>query len=182
VRLKFEDPQNMAAHSANVTSLLRHMHGLQDGQPNDFTIVTSLDIQRFISMIKSGLAIFLGITAFAAMCVSGFVLANLFYISVSERGTEVGLRKALGAPSIAITMQFLCESVLLTIGGAILGVVWGTLLGQTVKSTLFSIEFSGYVFTLSLLAAVIVGIVFGLQPAYKAAKLEPINALKGQME
>lgn len=182
VRLKFEDPQNMDAHSANLTSLLRYLHGLEEGQPDDFTIISSLDIQRFIGMIKNGLSIFLGITAFAAMCVSGFVLANLFYISVSERSSEVGLRKALGAPSIAITMQFLCESVLLTIGGALLGMLWGILLGKTLKSTMFSIEFSAFVFAVSLLAAIVVGVVFGLKPAHKAAAMDPINALKGQME
>ncbi|MCL1890099.1 MAG: ABC transporter permease, partial [Desulfovibrionaceae bacterium] len=131
-------------------------------------------------LIKNGLFIFLGITALAAMCVSGFVLANLFYISVSERGTEIGLRKALGAPGLAITLQFLCESVLLTLGGAGLGVIWGMIIGLTVTSTLFSIEFSPFVFMCSLLAAVLVGIVFGLRPARRAAGLEPISALKGQ--
>lgn len=180
VRLKFEDPRNMGTHAGNVASLLRFLHGLPEGQPDDFSIVTSLDIQRFIGMLKNGLSIFLGITALAALCVSGFVLANLFYLSVSERGTEVGLRKALGAPSLAITLQFLCESVLLTIGGAILGMFWGLLIGFTITSALFSIEFSGFVFTLSLLAAVLVGIFFGLKPARKAAALEPINAMKGQ--
>lgn len=180
VRLKFEDPQNLEAHAANVASLLRHLHGLADDQPDDFRVVTSLDIQRFVGMIKKGLGVFLGITAFAAMCVSGFVLANLFYISVSERATEVGLRKALGAPGSAITMQFLCESVLLTIGGAGLGVIWGMLLGLTLKSGLFAIEFSPLVFLSSLAAAVAVGIIFGLKPAHRAAGLDPISALKGQ--
>lgn len=180
VRLKFEDPANLETHSANVASLLRHLHGLSGDQPNDFQVFTSLDIQRFIGMIKSGLGVFLGITALAAMCVSGFVLANLFYISVSERSTEVGLRKALGAPGSAITMQFLCESVLLTIGGAALGVVWGMLIGLTLESGLFAIKFSPTVFFSSLIAAVAVGIVFGLKPAHRAAALDPISALKGQ--
>lgn len=180
VRLKFEDPANLEAHSANVAGLLRHLHGLSGEQPDDFQVFTSLDIQRFIGMIKNGLGVFLGITALAAMCVSGFVLANLFYISVTERATEVGLRKALGAPGSAITMQFLCESVLLTIGGAVLGVLWGMLLGLTLKSGLFAIEFSPTVFFSSLVAAVAVGMVFGLKPARRAAALDPISALKGQ--
>lgn len=179
VRLKFEDPDNLGAHSSNVASLLRHLHGLGEGDQDDFRIITSLDIQRFIGMIKSGLGIFLAITALAAMCVSGFVLANLFYISVSERSTEVGLRKALGAPNSAITMQFLCESVLLTIGGAALGIIWGKLLGLTLKSGLFAIEFSPLVFLSSIVAAVLVGIIFGLKPARRAASLDPISALKG---
>lgn len=180
VRLKFEDPENLEAHSSNVTSLLRYLHGLGDDDPDDFRVITSLDIQRFIGMIKKGLGVFLGITAIAAMCVSGFVLANLFYISVSERSTEVGLRKALGAPGAAITLQFLCESVILTIGGAALGVVWGMLLGLTLKSGLFAIEFSPLVFLSSLVSAIIVGIMFGLKPAHRAAALDPISALKGQ--
>lgn len=180
VRLKFEDPENLETHAANLTGLLRHLHGLAPDQPDDFRVFTSLDIQRFIGMIKNGLGVFLGITALAAMCVSGFVLANLFYISVSERSTEVGLRKALGAPGSAITLQFLCESVLLTIGGAALGVIWGMLLGLTLHSGLFAIEFSPLVFLSSLAAAVLVGVVFGLKPAHRAAALDPISALKGQ--
>lgn len=182
VRLKFEDPENLETHSANVTSLLRYLHGLTEEQPDNFRVFTSLDIQRFIGMLKKGLGFFLGITAVAAMCVSGFVLANLFYISVSERSTEVGLRKALGAPRSAITMQFLCESVLLTIAGAALGVILGMLIGLTIKSGLFAIEFSPTVFFSSLVSAVLVGIIFGLKPAHRAAALEPISALKGQTE
>ncbi|MDR2892264.1 MAG: ABC transporter permease [Deltaproteobacteria bacterium] len=184
VRLKFTDPQNMDLHAGNIRSLLRYLHGLgpsqaEGGEPDDFTIITALDVQRFISMIKGGLSIFLGLTALAAICVSGFVLANLFYISVSERSMEVGLKKALGAPSLAITMQFLCESVLLTLGGALLGLCWGGLLSLFLRNSLFSIELSWRVFLCSTLAAVLIGLIFGLRPARKAASLEPISALKG---
>lgn len=181
VRLKFVDAENLEAHSENTRSLLRHLHGLGPEDPDDFTIVTALDIMRFINMIKGGMSLFLGITALAAMVVSGFVLANLFYISVSERTMEIGLKKALGAPSSAITMQFLCESVLLTLGGACLGLVWGILLSFTVKSSLFfAMAISWRVFAAALLAAVVVGVLFGLRPARRAAGLEPISALKGQ--
>lgn len=179
VRLKFVDADNLDAHAENVKSLLRALHGLAPGEPDDFTVITAMDIQRFISAIKGGISIFLGITALAAICVSGFVLANLFYLAVSERSTEIGLKKALGAPSSAITMQFLSESVLLTSGGAVLGLGWGMLLGQVLRGSLFSIELSWRVFAAAFLAAVVVGVLFGLRPARRAAAMEPISALKG---
>ncbi|MDR2825349.1 MAG: ABC transporter permease, partial [Deltaproteobacteria bacterium] len=72
VRLKFLDANNMDMHANNIRTLLRYLHGLDEDTPDDFTIVTALDIQRFISMIKGGMSIFLGITALAAVCVSGF--------------------------------------------------------------------------------------------------------------
>jgi putative ABC transport system permease protein len=179
VRLKFLDAQNMDMHADNIRTLLRYLHGLREDTPDDFTIITALDIQRFISMIKGGMFIFLGITAFAAVCVSGFVLANLFYISVSERCMEVGLKKALGAPRASITAQFLCEAVLLTLGGSLVGVFWGALFSLTLTNTLFRIELSWTVFLYSVAAAVLIGIVFGLKPAHRAAGLAPISALKG---
>jgi putative ABC transport system permease protein len=179
VRLKFLDAQNMDMHADNIRTLLRYLHGLDESTPDDFTIITALDIQRFISMIKGGMFIFLGITAFAAVCVSGFVLANLFYISVSERCVEVGLKKALGAPRASITAQFLCEAVLLTLGGSLAGVLWGSLFSMALTNTLFSIELSWTVFLYSVAAAVLIGVVFGLKPAHRAAGLEPISALKG---
>lgn len=180
VRLRFIDAANMEAHTENVKSLLRYLHGLGPDDPDDFSLITSLDIQRFISMIKGGMGLFLGFTAVAALLVSGFVLANLFYLSVSERSVEVGLKKALGAPSQAITMQFLCESVILTLGGAILGLVWGLFISLFLENNLFKIEPSWLVFFSAFLAAIAVGIIFGLKPAHKAAAMEPIAALKGQ--
>jgi putative ABC transport system permease protein len=182
VRLKFLDSWNMDMHADNIRTLLRYLHGLDEESADDFTIITSLDIQRFISMIKGGMSLFLGITAFAAVCVSGFVLANLFYISVSERCVEVGLKKALGAPKASITAQFLCEAVLLTLGGALLGILWGALFSATLTNTLFSIELSWTVFLYSIAAAVLIGIIFGLRPARRAAGLEPISALKGGVD
>ncbi|MDR2825932.1 MAG: ABC transporter permease [Deltaproteobacteria bacterium] len=179
VRLKFLDAANMDMHANNIRTLLRYLHGLDEDTPDDFTIITALDIQRFISMIKGGMSVFLGITALAAVCVSGFVLANLFYISVSERSMEVGLKKALGAPRSAITAQFLCEAVLLTLGGSFLGLLWGALFSLTLTNTLFRIELSWTVFLYSVVAAVLIGVIFGLKPAHRAAGMEPISALKG---
>ena len=84
LRVKFYAPENMEAHVANLRSLLRHLHNLQPGDPDDFSILTADEILKFLSMFKGGLMLFLGITALVAIIVGGFVLANLFYLSVNR--------------------------------------------------------------------------------------------------
>ena len=91
----------------------------------------------------------------------------------------MGLKKALGAPSGAITAQFLFESVLLTLGGALFGLLWGALISLFLRNSLFDIQPSWTVFFSSVIAAVLVGVIFGLKPAHRAARMEPISALKG---
>jgi len=180
LRVKFHDPERMPAHVENLRSLLRHLHNLGDSDPDDFTILTADQILQFIGMLKGSLVIFLGVTATAAMIVGGFVLANLFYISVSERTEEIGVRKALGAKSWHITAQFLFEAALLTTAGAILGMAMGMGLGQALSRLgILEIQFSAKVFFLALGSALTIGLVFGLRPARRAAQLDPVVALHG---
>ena len=180
LRVKFHDSENMAFHVANLRSLLRHLHGLKSSEKDDFSILTADEILQFLSMFKGGLLVFLGVTALVAVVVGGFVLANLFYLSVSERRTEIGLKKALGASRRAILLQVLIEAVLLTLLGALLGMVLGMAMGQLLERLeILEIVFSWKVFFLSLAAAVAIGVLFGLKPARQAAALDPIEALKG---
>ena len=180
LRIKVHDPERMDAHVENVRSLLRHLHGLQDGQDDDFTLLTADEILKFIGMLKGGLVAFLGVTATVAMLVGGFVLANLFYISVGERTNEIGLRKALGAPAWAITTQFLFEAAILPVAGALVGMGLGMGLGQALSRLgILEIQFSCKVFFLALGSAVAVGLVFGIRPARRAARLDPVAALRG---
>lgn len=181
LRVKFHDPDRMASHVENLRSLLRHLHGLKDGEPDDFTILTADQILKFIGMLKGSLVVFLGVTATAAMVVGGFVLANLFYLSVSERIFEIGLRKALGAKGWHITAQFLFEAALLTAAGALAGMGIGMGLGQLLAELgLLEIQFSAKVFFLALGSALVIGLVFGIRPARRAARLDPVAALRGE--
>lgn len=180
LRVKFHNPEYMSVHVANLRSLLRELHHLAPGEDDDFTILTADEVLSFMAMLKGGLMVFLGVTAAAAMAVGGFVLANLFSLSVSERSAEIGLRRALGARSSAVLTQFLLEATLLTIVGGLAGLGLGLGLGQLLsRLDILTIQFSWKAFGLALASAVAVGLVFGLKPARQAAALNPVEALQG---
>jgi len=180
LRVKFYAPELMAEHIANLRSLLRHLHHLEGEELDDFTIISAEEILKFLSMFKSGLLLFLGVTALVAMTVGGFVLANLFYLSINERRMEIGLKKALGARNWAILSQVLIEAVCLTLLGALFGMGLGMALGQLLaRLGLLQILFSWKVFGMAVTAALAIGILFGLKPARQAAALNPIEVLKG---
>jgi len=181
LRVKFHEPDYMDGHTENLRSLLRHLHHLQPEQDDDFTILTADEILKFLAMFKGGLTIFLGVTATIALLVGGFVLANLFSISVSERAEEIGLKKALGAHNSAIMLQFLIEACFLTLLGGVLGLFLGLGLGQFLsRLDILVIQFSWKAFFMALAGSQAVGLIFGLKPAKQAADLDPIQALRGE--
>jgi len=174
LRVKFHDAEHMETHTENLRSLLRHQHSLEPGDDDDFTILTADEILKFLSMFKGGLTLFLGITATIAIMVGGFVLANLFSISVSERSEEIGLRSA-------IMLQFLVEACGLTLLGGVLGLFMGLVMGQFLsRLDVLTIQFSWKAFFLALAGSQAVGLIFGLKPAKQAADLDPILALRGE--
>lgn len=180
LRVKFHDPEHMSAHVENLRSLLRHLHNLRPEEDDDFSILTADEILQFLSTFKGGLVLFLGVTALVAMVVGGFVLANLFYLGVDERRSEIGLKMALGAPRWAILVQILLEAVGLTLIGAVLGMFLGMAMGQLLaRLGVLEILFSWKVFGFALFASLAIGLVFGLKPARRAASMTPIEALKG---
>ncbi|MDR3641755.1 MAG: ABC transporter permease [Humidesulfovibrio sp.] len=180
MRIKFLEPQFMSAQVDNLHAFLRMSHHLADSDDDDFSIITADEILKFLSAFKGGLVAFLGVTAAAAMTVGGFVLANLFSISVSERSREIGLKKALGATKNAILLQFLLEAAFLTAVGGLVGLGLGLGLGQLLtRLGMLQILFSWKVFFLSLGSALAIGFIFGLKPAQAAAALDPIAALRG---
>lgn len=179
LRVKFHSPELMDDHVENLRSLLRHLHRLEPEQPEDFSILTADQILKFLAMLRGGLVVFLGLTAAGAMLVGGFVLANLFSISVAERTTEIGLRKALGAANWTISAQILLEAGMLTCAGAALGMGLGMGLGQALSRLgILDIEFSLKVFLISLGSALAIAGLFGLRPARHAARMDPVQALR----
>ncbi len=177
IRLKTSrDPD---ATIEDVKSVLRSNHGIQ-GTEDDFTTRSSKDILQFVSVISGSLFLFLGTAAIVALVVSGFVLANLFYLTIQERKKDIGIRRAYGATRKGILLSFLFESVFITIIGGIAGVLLSIALQGTFEK-LFDIPmvFSFKVVVFSLIFSFLTGLLSGLKPAMKASRIEPIEAIRG---
>jgi putative ABC transport system permease protein len=170
---------------SRITFTLRQDHGITDPNKDDFTIQTQADILAILGSITSILTLFLAAIASISLVVGGIGIMNIMLVAVTERTREIGLRKAVGATDNDILQQFLIESVMLTLLGGIMGIAIGAgIVGLVyfVLSTFFSI---GWVFAFPISAVVlglavsgIAGIAFGIYPARKAGKKNPIDALR----
>lgn len=162
----------------DVVSLLRKRHNLVGDMPNDFTIRTAEDAKQFLLVLQGTLVLFLGITGSISLIVGGFVMANLFMISVQERKSEIGIRRAFGAKKSHIIIQFLLECVIISLIGSIFGLLLAFLAGKLIIAyTTIPLSFSYKIFWITSIVASVVGIISGLYPAKKASELNPVEAL-----
>ena len=171
---------------SRVTFALRQTHGIIDPTKDDFTIQTQEDILSILSTITSTFTLFLAAIASISLLVGGIGIMNIMLVSVTERTREIGLRKAVGATDGDILQQFLIESVLLTVFGGALGILIGAgavglvYLGVTTFNPAlewpFALPLSSVV--LGIVVSGIAGVVFGIYPARKAGKKNPIEALR----
>ena len=162
-----------------VTSTLRGMRGLRPSQPNSFFLVgQDKMMETFDSLFGAIFMVGLGLSA-VGLLVGGVGVVAIMMISVTERTREIGVRKALGATRGTILWQFLVEAATLTSIGAILGLLIGAGLAWIVRANTpvpASVPFSAVV--ISLVAAALTGVVFGMLPATRASKLDPVEALR----
>ena len=162
------------------TILLRHRHRLGDDTDNDFNIRNQTEILSRASSIKYFLSWLLGGIAFISLLVGGIGVMNVMLVTVAERTREIGIRKAIGARRWDILMQFLIESVVMSATGGTIGVIIGLLTAFLFGIAQTSIQL--VVTPLSVIVAITfsaaVGIFFGFYPARRAAKLDPIEALR----
>ena len=180
MRIRFLDQQNLSTYVDELRSFLRKRHKLSQEEPDDFTIISPREIIKFLVALTGSLVAFLGVTGLIALIVAGFVLANLFLLSVRERTKEIGIRRAAGAKKRDILIQFLGESVFITTLGGIFGFVLALISSRLLMSIAqFPIHFSWKAFVIGMVLSWAVGIGFGLQPANRAANLKPIEAIKG---
>jgi putative ABC transport system permease protein len=168
--------------------LMRDLHNIDNPEgalaKDDFYVSTAADAAEIVTSITGVLQILLSAIAAISLLVGGVGIMNIMYVSVTERVTEIGLRKAIGASSGEVLNQFLLESVLLTLGGGIGGVVLGTsaawlairIINNYLAGWEFIISFNGIIF--GVIVSTIIGIIFGYAPAKTAAKLDPIVALR----
>ena len=173
----------------NIRLILRETHNIYnpegDLSKDDFKVMSLVEASDMVTQITAALTAFLSSVAAIALIVGGIGIMNIMLVSVTERTREIGLRKAVGARNKDILNQFLIESVSLTLLGGIIGLIGGSLvsLGASIALTkllntdwAFVIPFGAVVLAFGV--AVLVGLIFGIYPARKAAKLNPIEALR----
>ncbi len=172
----------MDAAIAEVSLILRQRHRIAPGQPDDFTAVSQGDLIGTFQQITGVLTTFLGAIAGISLLVGGIGIMNIMLVSVTERTREIGLRKAVGARRQDILWQFLIEAVMLAMLGGGIGIALGSGGAAAISYFLRDEGFSAVVtaesVALATLFSAAVGLFFGIYPAQRAAKLNPIDALR----
>lgn len=173
-----KDAMEMAQYE--IDAYLSEAHSINFDGEQDFQIINQADILAFVSQLTSILTIFLGLIAGVSLLVGGIGIMNIMLVSVTERTREIGLRKAVGARSSDILMQFLIESLLLSIVGGLMGIVLGWVATRIGTLLIPDLELSVTpdAVGLATLVSSFVGIFFGLYPASRAARMRPIDALR----
>jgi putative ABC transport system permease protein len=162
-----------------LTGLLRTIRKVPPGQENDFEIETNESLSGAFDQFTGVLYIFGFVVGGIALLGAGIGVMNIMLVSVTERTREIGIRKAVGATKKAITSQFLMEAIVICqiggIVGMLIGIIGGNILALWMES---SIVFPWIAAVAGILGMTVIGIVFGVYPAFKAAKLDPIESLR----
>jgi putative ABC transport system permease protein len=166
---------------AELRAILRARHGLSPSQTDDFTVRSQVQIMEMVQQTTGTFTILLGSIAAISLVVGGIGIMNIMLVSVTERTREIGIRRAVGAKRRDILTQFLVEAVVLSSMGGVMGVLvgWGgaQLLSRLASELLSTLVTPGSV-VMALSVSVAIGLFFGIYPANRAAKLNPIEALR----
>lgn len=162
-----------------LTSILHEQHKIKDDGEDDFTIRSQQEMMETMSSTMDTVTLILVVAAAFSLLVAGIGIMNIMLVSVTERTKEIGLRISVGARGIDISNQFLIESIIISVTGGILGIALGTLL-STSANLLFGLPTSVPMWSIvvSFIVCTIIGIGFGYFPARKAARMDPIEAIR----
>jgi putative ABC transport system permease protein len=177
--LLVKDPARTEETARSLRRVLRARHALDRDRPDDFMIVTALEAQKMVGSIQRILLLFVPLVAGVALIAGGIVAAMLMLASVSQRVWEIGLRRAVGAQPDDIRLQFAIETAGTIVAGGLAGLVLGYIGVQAVATWLqLSAPFSWQAVLLSLVASAVTGVLAGVAPARRAARLDPAHALR----
>jgi putative ABC transport system permease protein len=181
IYLQAPSAEALSAAYQEAQALLLNLHQITTATSADFTIASQQSLLATATSVSKTLTVLLTGIAALSLLVGGIGVMNIMLVSVTERTREIGLRKALGAPPTAIRRQFLVEAVVLGLAGGVLGAVLGIAGAKILPGLLdTTIVISPAAVVGSIAIAVAIGIVFGVYPATRAARMAPIDALRSE--
>ena len=161
-----------------LTQILRSNHKIKDEADDDFTIRSQAEMMSTMSSTMDTVTIILVVAAAFSLLVAGIGIMNIMLVSVTERTKEIGLRMAVGATGLVISLQFLIESVLISLTGGILGVIIGGLVSNMLPLIGMPSSIPAWSIYVSFAVCTAIGVLFGYIPARKAANMDPIEAIR----
>jgi len=181
---QLRDPDKAEETAAEMRDILRENHEITNPDKDDFQVTTMSEMMKTLDTATGALTILLLAIIAISLIVGGVGILNVMYVIVSERTAEIGLRKAVGANYQAIVRQFLVESIVITFSGGLIGIIAGVLLSLVlafVASSFgldwkFSVPVKAFVVAISF--SLLFGVAFGIGPAKKAARLDPVEAMR----
>ena len=181
IQVVADDIRNLDAAMEEATVAMRIRHNLGPRAENDFAVSSSEQLINLWKSISRGVMSALVALVGVSMLVGGIVLMNTMVVSVTERTREVGLRKAVGAPQGAIMWQFLVESATLSVFGGVVGMIIGFAIAALVSAvSVLPYVVNAAVVGMAFAVTVVLGLVFGTYPALRAARLDPVEALRSE--
>ena len=172
-------PELSAKATQEISEVLRVRRHLPSNKQNDFAIFSDDAFLSLYNTVTGGIFALMTLVASISLLVGGIGVMNIMLVAVTERTREIGVRKALGAPRKAILLQFLTEAVLLTGLGGVTGIAVGAAISFAVKAaTPLPTYVSGWSVVMAIVFSAVVGVFFGLYPAMRASRLDPVESLR----
>jgi putative ABC transport system permease protein len=184
IRLRVSDESLVNQTKDRIRKRLRDLHNIRPDETDDFSVRSVSQALDIVKGLTTGIQLFLAFIAGISLVVGGIGIMNIMLMNVTQRTKEIGLRKALGATPQLIAMQFLYESIIVSLLGGIIGIILGISISYAVSVVAVNMEYEWvfsvpvYSVVLGLVVSASIGILFGWGPAKKASKLDPIEALR----